>query len=334
MRKAWLLFSCVVFPSSLAGQSLLERTPNVSSGWVGTPGTAYFNFLHRFTNSGPPERQVTNYPTFLLGYTPFRNSLIGINYSTRSDVAPRFPNEYEAFVRYARGFASLQAGYNNAAESVDGAATLEYAFGRLRVIGTARAMSNGYAADTARFAVGGGALLRASRWVAIGGDVVQLLDARDHEKTSWSAALQLAIPYTPHTLSLHAANTSTATLQGSSRGLDDVRYGFEFTIPVTLARYFGGTRVATDTGIATDSALVEMQAMQFRPGAVRVRTGGVVTWQNRDVLGHTVTAPDGSWTSPLIEGGQTYRRVFSVPGTYHITCTPHPTMRMIVEVVS
>ena len=144
MRRALLLFSCVWFPTSLAAQSLLERTPNVSGGWVGSPGTIYFNFLHRFTSSGPPERQVTNYPTFLLGYAPFNRTLLGVNYSTRSDVAPRFPNEYELFLRYAPlDFVAAQAGYNNAAESVDGELSAHYSLGRLRLLAAARAFSNG-----------------------------------------------------------------------------------------------------------------------------------------------------------------------------------------------
>src|SRR5687767_14854985 len=85
VRKAWLLFLCVVVPSSLTAQSLLDRTPNVNGGWVGVPGTVYFNFMHRFTQSGAPERQVSNSPTFLLGYAPISNLLIAANYATRSD---------------------------------------------------------------------------------------------------------------------------------------------------------------------------------------------------------------------------------------------------------
>jgi plastocyanin len=329
------LISCVVFPTSLAAQSLLERTPNVNGGWVGAPGTIYFHFLHRFTNSGPPERQVTNYPTFLLGYAPFSNALIGVNYSTRSDVAPRFPNEYEAFARYAPlSFVALQAGYNNAAESVDGEVGVHYGFSRFRLNGSARVFGNGYASDTMRFAVGGGATMKVGRWVALGGDVVQLLDARDGEEVAWSAALQVAIPYAPHTFSLQIANTSTATLQGSSRGLDDVRYGFEFTVPLSLARFLrGGRPENAEVTIANDSANAAMRSMQFDPMRLRLHAGSAVTWRNRDQVAHTVTAADNSWTSPLIEAGGTYRHVFTTPGQYAITCTPHPTMKMIVEVV-
>ena len=321
-------------PSSLPAQSLLERTPNVSGGWVGTPGTIYFNFLHRFTQSGAPERQVTNYPTFLLGYAPLRQTLLGFNYSTRSDIAPRFPNEYELFARVAPWrFISLQAGYNNAAESVDGEVGLAHDVGPLHLMAAGRVFSHGYAADTTRFAVAAGGTVQVSRWVAVGGDVAALLDRLDHEKVAWSAALQIAIPYTPHTFSLQAANTSTATLQGQSRGLDDVRYGFEFTVPITLARFFGVAARNDSVPSAQDDVTVDMRGIQFVPSTVRVRAGRAVLWKNSDQFAHTVTAADGSWTSPLIEPGKTYRRVFEQPGTYAITCTPHPIMKSTVEVV-
>src|SRR5258708_10248226 len=102
-----------------------------------------------------------------------------------------------------------------------------------------RLLSNGYHSDTTRYAVGGGATLRLHRWVALAGDVTTLIDKRAGEKVAWGTGLQLAIPYSPHTLSLQVTNTNTATLQGASRGIDRVRGGFEFTIPFTLNRYFG-----------------------------------------------------------------------------------------------
>ena len=65
---------------------------------------------------------------------------------------------------------------------------------------------------------------------------------------------------------------------------------------------------------------------------MRVRVGQAVTWKNNDQLAHTVTAADGSWTSPLIQPGKSYRHVFQGAGTYQIVCTPHPFMKAVVEV--
>jgi hypothetical protein len=46
------------------GQSVLERTPNLSAGWTGTTGTVYFNFLHRFwkVDAGGQDK-IVNSPT-------------------------------------------------------------------------------------------------------------------------------------------------------------------------------------------------------------------------------------------------------------------------------
>jgi plastocyanin len=47
-------------------------------------------------------------------------------------------------------------------------------------------------------------------------------------------------------------------LQGQSRGTSKVRYGFEFTIPLTLRRYFG-RRADTSSSADTTSAAMQVQ---------------------------------------------------------------------------
>jgi len=99
---------------------VLERPPNLSGGWLGAPGTLQFNFVHRFGVGPAPLRKVTNSPTFLLSYQLPLPLLIGFNYATSSDVGgANYPNEWETFGRYARSGVALQAGYNQAAASVD-----------------------------------------------------------------------------------------------------------------------------------------------------------------------------------------------------------------------
>lgn len=51
------LFWCVVlFPGPVGAQSLLDRPPNLSGGWVVSTGTLQFNFVHRFQRTDAPER--------------------------------------------------------------------------------------------------------------------------------------------------------------------------------------------------------------------------------------------------------------------------------------
>ncbi len=317
------------------GQSLLDRTPNLSGGWLGERGTLQFNFLHRFTVSAAPTRKVTNTPTFLLSYRLPFPVVVGFNYATSSDVVttPALPNEWEGFARYARFGGAVQLGYNEAAKSADAELTLGRTLGRLRLLAVGRFLSKGYGTDTTRYAIGGGATLRLHRWVALAGDFATLLDRRPGEKAAWGAALQLAIPYSPHTLSLQVTNTTTATLQGSSRGVDKVRGGFEFTIPFTLSRYFGRRKTAQGgEGAAAGATSVEMRAMAFAPLRIEVNAGASVEFTNRDQLEHTVTANDGSWDSGPIAAGATWRHTFDRPGTYAFHCTPHPFMTGVVVV--
>jgi len=309
---------------------VLDRTPNLSGGWSGQPGVIYFNFLHRFTRSAAPERQVSNTPTFLLGYAPIARSLVGVNYATRSDLVARFPNEYELFGRYEllHGVA-LEGAYNNASQSIDGEVSLARSISRLRLMAAGRAFSKGYGGDSARFAVAGGASLRLSNSIALAGDVATLLERSALEKVAWGAALQIAIPTTPHTLSLQVANTNTNTLEGASRG-GTRRYGFEFTIPLHLAR-FRGTHAAEQV-VPSNATHVSMKNLQYMPAALKVPAGTTIAWKNDDQLAHTVTAADSSWTSPLLQPGKSFVRTFDQPGVYEIHCTPHPFMKMTVEV--
>jgi plastocyanin len=283
-----------------------------------------------------PLRKVTNSPTFLLSYQLPLPLLIGFNYATSSDVGGAFPNEWEAFARYGQRGIALQAGYNQAAASLDAELTAARSVGRLRLMAVGRMLSNGYHSDTTRYAVGGGAVLRLNRWFALAGDVTTLLDRRASEKAAWGAGLQIAIPYSPHSFSLQVTNTNTATLQGSSRGMDRVRGGFEFTIPFTLSRYFGKRRETAREGAAGVGTgpvtSAEMRTMTFAPKRLEIAAGTTVRWTNNDQLVHTITADDGSWDSGPIEPGGSWSHTFTQPGEYAIHCTPHPFMKAVIVV--
>ena len=231
----------------IPAQSLLDRSPNVSGDWTGSPGTLYFNFVHRFSTSGEPERKVTNVPTFLLAAGLPKHFLAGVNYSTNSTLAARYPNEWEAFVRWlplSQDFGAPldvggQIGYNNAAQGVDGEVSLARAAGIARLIVAGRTLSDPTGGDNRRYAIAGAAVIRVGTYVSLTGDVSSMNNRDTSERVAWSAGLHFAIPLTPHTVSLQATNTLVNTLQGASRGTSSVRYGFEFTIPLTLRRYFG-----------------------------------------------------------------------------------------------
>ncbi len=323
-----------------SAQTVLDRTPNLSGAWIGAPGVLHFNFLHRFSISPAPERKVSSAPTFLLAAGLPARTLLGVHYATNSELSPRYPNEWELFGRYAPldqelGApldASAQVGYNLAAEGLDAEASVARRQGPLRLLAALRLLAEPGDAGGSDVAVAGGVAIRLKRGIALSGDVASLTDRDPGERVAWAAGLSLAIPHTPHTLSLHATNTNNATLQSSSRGTGETRYGFEFTIPVTLSRYFGGRRPATDTGRqpsagSRDSVTARVQDFMFRPTRLEISAGTTVVWINGGQVVHTVSAEDGSFDSGPIDAGERRAITFSRPGTFLFHCTPHPFMR-------
>lgn len=77
---------------------------------------------------------------------------------------------------------------------------------------------------------------------------------------------------------------------------------------------------------------VTIEGMQYHPRVVVVRRGERVTWINKDLVPHTVTAVGGSFDSHSIapDGSWTYTPKKS--GAYDYTCTFHQTMKGRLEV--
>ncbi|HEY4218705.1 MAG TPA: cupredoxin family copper-binding protein [Gemmatimonadaceae bacterium] len=259
-------------------QSLLDRPDNISTDWIGNSGTFYFNFVHRFSVSPPPERKVTNFPTFLIATGIDSKALVGVNYATNSALEARYPNEWEFFGRYApvqqEAGAPFDLGgqvdYNLAVKGWDGEVSIARREGPVRLVGLTRLIADTLGGSASRFAFGGGGTVRLGRFLALAGDAVSLTKRDNGETVAWSAGIHVALPNTPHTLSIHISNAGTSTLQGFTRGGHTRRYGFEFTIPLPLARFFGspdetgGAPIAgmtpTDSSVAVASATNEATA--------------------------------------------------------------------------
>lgn len=344
-----LLLGCAMLiatPFSAPAQSLLERTPNLAGGWIGAPGVLHFHFLHRFDASPAPERKVSNVPTFELATALPLDLLVGLRYSTNSTLAPRYPNEWEIYAR--RRFlsersgspvdATAQIGYNLAAEGVDGELSIARRSGAFRVMAAGRLLSESWNDAGMRGALAAGATLRLGPHLAVAADAATLLDPAEGEQVAWGVGLHLALPQTPHTLSLQATNTGAGTQQGISRGGEQIRYGFEFTIPVTLRRWLGGAAMPSAGGelplvpLTDGVARAEIRGMVYVPARIEVVAGTTVEWRNEDPVAHTVTAEDGSFDSGLIQPGGVWRHTFVTPGAFPFACVPHPFMNGVVVV--
>lgn len=332
-------------PVVVGAQSLMERAPNVGGPWRLPVGVVQFNFSHRFSRGPAPERKVVGFPTFTLGTgLPWRASA-GLQYSTNSTVAASYPNEWEFFGRMQpltnTGGAPIDVGvaasWNLAARGPGGELSLARNEGPVRLLAVGRVLADPDATG-ADIGAGGGLVLRLTHHVALAGDLFALAERDPDERVAWSAGIQLAIPSSPHTLSLHVSNTSGTTMQSSSRGGSATRAGFEFTIPITLARYFGGggevgeaevRRAAPEPG---DSVVVIHIANLSFGDPIEVVPGTTVEWVNDDPLAHTVTAADTSFKSGSIEPGKRFRHRFTEAGRHDYSCEPHPFMKGAVVV--
>lgn len=80
----------------------------------------------------------------------------------------------------------------------------------------------------------------------------------------------------------------------------------------------------------THSVLIENFA--YGPKTITIKRGDRVTFTNRDSMGHTATADDGSFDTGMIEQGQSKTITFAHPGSYSYHCTPHPNMKATIIV--
>ncbi len=78
-------------------------------------------------------------------------------------------------------------------------------------------------------------------------------------------------------------------------------------------------------GDAAHAVLIE--GFVYDPEALPVRVGDTVTWTNRDIVPHTVTAEDGSWDSGEIAAGETWTMTITAETMGSYFCVYHPGMR-------
>jgi plastocyanin len=79
-------------------------------------------------------------------------------------------------------------------------------------------------------------------------------------------------------------------------------------------------------------APVSIQFAAYAPPQIQILAGDTASWHNASSRAHTVTAADGSWTSPRLPIGAMFAHRFDVPGTYAYYCQIHSFMRGEVDV--
>ena len=76
---------------------------------------------------------------------------------------------------------------------------------------------------------------------------------------------------------------------------------------------------------------VVIDAMRFTPQVVQVRPGDTITWVNRDLVAHNVTANGAKLRSGDLAPGQSWRYTVRPGASFGYVCTLHPVMNGRVE---
>ncbi len=342
-------------PESASAQSLLQRTPNLTGGWIATPGTLVLDASNRYRSVDGFE--LAGLPTVIAAYGLPANLLAGATLATQSPVAIGQSTEFEPFVRWAptqeRPGQPLQLAamlaLNTASVSIDGEVEAAYRRGGTRLLGALRLFLDGYS-DGLALAPAAGVVWQPWRGrvpVALAADLGALLGEDRGETLVWSAGVSAGLPVSTATTALYVTNATSGTLEGRSLGFSRVRFGLQLTVESPIGERFGvfvprevaartvqpAPPAAEDTARAERRVVrVDIREFAFIEQRLEIAPGTTVEWLNRDDVVHTATSDDGSWNSGAIEPGASWSATFDEPGIYSYHCGPHPYMRGTITV--
>ncbi|MFL6694811.1 MAG: cupredoxin family copper-binding protein [Ramlibacter sp.] len=92
---------------------------------------------------------------------------------------------------------------------------------------------------------------------------------------------------------------------------------------LVLAGLAGAAQAATH--------VVTIEGMAMQPATLTVKAGDTITWENKDVVPHTVTSP-GHFDSKQLHGGKRWTWTARSKGRFPYICTYHPGMQATVVV--
>ena len=80
--------------------------------------------------------------------------------------------------------------------------------------------------------------------------------------------------------------------------------------------------------------VIEIRSFEFTPNAPVVEPGDVIVWINRDIVPHTVTSRDDSWSSGTIGAGDEWKSVITADTVQDYFCRFHPSMIASINIQS
>jgi plastocyanin len=76
--------------------------------------------------------------------------------------------------------------------------------------------------------------------------------------------------------------------------------------------------------------VVTISDFTFKPDNLTIAVGDTVQFVNKDSVGHTATAKDGSFDSKNLDTGKSWSYTFTTAGTYPYICSVHPSMQATI----
>lgn len=270
-RYLWLRLLLAATAGNLAAAapalaSPLQNTPNIASPVVDAPGSLAFSLTHRMQGS---LTSLSNTPTFFLSTSLLPSTAIDLVYATKATllspatVPLRGAHDFSVVLRQglfredqgAPLTATLHAGAETAGvlKAKDGSFSMATTLGGggltvSRSLGPITFLSrlngayfNEMTLQGAKLGAGGriglsvGANYAITPFLGLAADYGKYLDGIS-EIPAWGAALQAAIPYTPHKLSFEVTNVPTTTLGGVNQPDESILFwGFAFSGNFTTA---------------------------------------------------------------------------------------------------
>jgi plastocyanin len=97
------------------------------------------------------------------------------------------------------------------------------------------------------------------------------------------------------------------------------------------ACWLGANGVSMSAAAAAEHQVL-IDGMAFHPKVVRARPGDTITWLNKDLFVHNVTAAALHASSGNLAPGKSWRYAVPAAGSFDYVCTLHPMMTGHVEV--
>lgn len=103
------------------------------------------------------------------------------------------------------------------------------------------------------------------------------------------------------------------------------------TIILTTVSFLPLLVVAQSSTVLPVTHMIEIHQFAFKPANVNIKLGDTVVWINKDIVPHTATAVDGSWTTGSIGFNESESLVFDNEVLLSYYCRFHPSMKAVLS---